>query len=126
MEVDLQNTHTMKQFYIFILGLILLSSCSKSNSDYLNNWRNDKNACNGIRSVEKTEKLIEELKFKELDCTEISNILGIPDRYTETNEAEYSEYLIENNCSTSEKDICILTIAFFKNKSETTVSISCT
>jgi hypothetical protein len=116
----------MKQFYVFILLLISLCSCHKNDSDYLNEWRNDKNACKGTRTVEKTEKLITALKLKELNYTEISKILGVPDRYEETNNAKYSQYLIENNCSISEKDICMLSIIFFKNKSETSVSITCT
>ena len=89
-------------------------------------WRKDKNACSGVRTAEKTQELIADLKIEKLQYDEVIQLLGTPDRLHDTEEVKYVDYYIENNCSSSEKDVCMLSISFFKNPGETRVSITCT
>ncbi|MBF4469851.1 hypothetical protein [Flavobacterium sp. HJJ] len=110
---------------IFICSLFI-QSCQKNNSEYLSEWKSDKNACNGVRTIEKTEVLIKELKIESSTLESVLETLGKPDKFSKSDNANYLEYYIENNCSSEEKDICLLTITFFKGQKKTEVSITCT
>lgn len=111
---------------LIFIALYFVFACQKRESDYLNDWKTDKKACNGIRTVEKTQVLLKELKIETLTQNSIITTLGTPDKLSKSDEATYLEYYIENNCSSEEKDVCLLTITFFKNQNKPEVSITCT
>lgn len=114
-----------KLILIFI-SLYFINACQKRQIDYLEQWKTDKKACNGIRTVEKTQDLLKKLKIETRKLESIMNALGTPDKLTRTNEATYLEYYIENNCSSEEKDVCLLIITYFKDQNKPELSITCT
>ncbi|MFC7772985.1 hypothetical protein [Flavobacterium sp. GCM10027622] len=117
----------MKKKHLILNGLVflLLFACNSKESNYLNAWKMDKKACKGIRTVEKTQVLLTELKLESQTLESITATLGTPDRLTQSDESTYLEYYIENNCSSEEKEICLLTIGFLKAQRYPTVSITC-
>ena len=111
---------------LILISFYFVCACQKRETDYLDQWKTDKKACYGIRTVEKTQALLKKLKIETHKLEYIMDTLGTPDKLSRSNEATYLEYYIENNCSSEEKDICLLTITFFNGQNKPEISITCT
>ena len=118
----------MKKTNLLLIFMLLhfAFACQKKEPGYLEEWKADKKACSGIRTVEKTQALIKELKIENHSLESIITTLGNPDELSKSNEATYLEYYVENNCSTEEKDVCLLTITFFNGQNKPKSYITCT
>ncbi|MFK6999286.1 hypothetical protein V3Q90_02390 [Flavobacterium oreochromis] len=113
----------MNRYFNLVILLLFIAACQNRT---LEKWKEDKEACNGFRSVGITEELLKKIPIQNKTYLFIIDKFGIPDKEHHTSKFnKFLKYTIENNCHIKEKDICILTINIERNK-VINFSISCT